>query len=567
MSQEDYFDLGSYHRPVTTTSSTSQAWFNRGLIWMYAFNHEESARCFERAIASDETCAMAYWGLAYAIGANYNKPWSYFDEVELATVVRRGHAAAKTAESHAPHVSAVEAALIKAIQSRYPEEIPTKPFSAWNEDFARAMEAVYRAFPDDLDVISAYADALMNLHPWDLWDLRTGAPSEGAPTLQIKALLDRALALPTALQHPGLLHLYIHLMEMSPAPESALPIADHLRGLVPDGGHLHHMPTHLDLLCGHYTRAITWNSAAIAADERYHQHAGAVNFYTLYRSHNYHFRIYAAMFAGQSAIALATASQLETSIPESLLQIQSPPMADWLEAFLSVRVHVLIRFGKWADILALALPPNPALYTMTTAITHYAKGIAHAARGDTSASRAERTRFHAAVARVQPSRALFNNKCTDILAVAAAMLDGELAYREGDFDAAFSALRTAIQLEDNLPYDEPWGWMQPTRHAYGALLMEQGRLEEALAVYEADLGMSDALPRALRHPGNVWALHGVHECLVRLGRAEEARRVEGKVREAVAEADVPVRASCFCRLEVGVDEGGKAKVKGCGGCT
>ncbi|RAL14119.1 tetratricopeptide repeat protein [Aspergillus homomorphus CBS 101889] len=550
MSQEEYFDLGTYHRPVTTTSTTSQTWFNRGLIWMYAFNHEESARCFERAIEADEACAMAYWGLAYAIGANYNKPWSFFDDLDLATVVKRGHAAAKKAESYASKVSAVETALIKAIQSRYPEEIPTKPFSAWNEDFAQAMEAVHREFPDDLDVITTYADALMNLKPWDLWDLKTGQPTEGAPTLKTKAIIDRALMLDGALKHPGLLHLYIHLMEMSPEPEAALPIANHLRGLVPDGGHLHHMPTHLDIICGRYDQAITWNSAAIEADEKYHQRVGPLNFYTLYRAHDYHFRIYAAMFSGRYQVAIDTVQRLEASIPESLLRVESPPMADWLEAFLSVRLHVLIRFGRWDEIIQLALPSDESLYSMTTAITHYAKTVAYAATGQVVEARAQRHHFCLAVQRVQPSRTLFNNQCLKILDIAFAMLEGELQYREGEFDAAFSSLRRAIELEDNLPYDEPWGWMQPTRHAYGALLMEQGHVQQALDVYMADLGMTEALPRALRHPNNVWALHGVHECFVALGKVEEAKKIESQVRTAVAAADVPIRASCFCRLEV-----------------
>ncbi|PYH42873.1 uncharacterized protein BP01DRAFT_359105 [Aspergillus saccharolyticus JOP 1030-1] len=551
---EEYFNLGTYHRPITSASTTSQTWFNRGLIWMYAFNHEESVRCFERAIAADESCAMAYWGLAYAIGANYNKPWSFFDELDLATVVRRGHAAAKQAQAYAAQVSPVEAALIHAIQARYPDEAPLKPFSAWNEDFASAMESVYHAFPDDLDVITTYADALMNLHPWDLWDIHTGQPREGARTLDIQALLDHSLTLPSATRHPGLLHLYIHLMEMSPDPAAALPVAEHLRGLVPDGGHLHHMPTHLDVLCGRYAEAITWNTAAIAADERYLGRAGPRNFYTLYRAHNLHFRIYAAMFAGRWEVSRTSAAQLEASIPEELLRLRSPPMADWLEAFLSVKLHVWIRFGRWTEILACETPTDPTLYSMTTAITHYAKGIAHAARRDPASARVHRARFHAAVARVQPTRTLFNNTCTDLLAIAAAMLDGEIAYREGDVDAAFHWLEIAIQREDRLPYDEPWGWMQPTRHAYGALLMEQGRLEDALEVYRADLGMSDTLPRALRHPDNVWALHGVHECLERLGRVEEARRVEGRLQVALQGADVPVRASCLCRLEVMPEE-------------
>ncbi|KAJ4162304.1 hypothetical protein NW754_013738 [Fusarium falciforme] len=563
MSTQDYiFDLGSYHRRITSRNDDAQTWFDRGLIWAYAFNHEESASCFERAIKADSNCAMAYWGLAYCVGPNYNKPWSYFDEKDLAAVVQRGHEAAKLAEANTDGITPVEKALIKAVQYRYPAKKPEGAEACvhWNQGFADAMEEVYKEFPDDLDVITLYVDAVMNLHPWNMWDLKTCEPTEGARTIEMKNLLGHALTLDGALKHPGLLHMYIHLMEMSPSPESALPIADHLRGLVPDGGHLHHMPTHLDVLCGQYEQAITSNSDAIVADERFLSQAGPINFYTLYRAHDYHFRVYAAMFAGKYQVAIETVERLESSMPKSLLQVESPPMADWLEAFLTLRAHVLIRFGRWEDLVNLELPEDQQLYCMTTAITHYAKGVAFAASGRVKEAEDQRRLFQDAAQKVAPSRTLFNNTCSDILQVAEAMLDGELEYRLGHFDAAYEHLRKAIDREDNLPYDEPWGWMQPTRHAYGALLLEQGHVEKALEVYMADLGMTDTLPRALRHENNVWALHGVHECLLKLGRESEAKELEGKLSAAVAAADVPVHASCFCRLET------QSKCKSSGAC-
>jgi tetratricopeptide (TPR) repeat protein len=242
-------------------------------------------------------------------------------------------------------------------------------------------------------------------------------------------------------------------------------------------------------------------------------------------SHNYHFEIYAAVFLGQCEVALETAAQLEASIPQDLLRVPSPPMADWLEAFLAMRVHVLIRFGRWADILELPLPADPELYRVTTAMLHYARGVALSATDRITDAEAERRLFREAVAQVPETRMLFSNTCADILAIASAMLDGELEYRKGRYDAAFAALERSIELDDNLPYDEPWGWMQPTRHAYGALLLEQGGVAEAEAVYRADLGLDGTLPRALQHPGNVWSLHGLHECLVRLGRTGEAQIV------------------------------------------
>lgn len=224
-------------------------------------------------------------------------------------------------------------------------------------------------------------------------------------------------------------------------------------------------------------------------------------------------------------------------------------MADWLEGFLAMRVHVLIRFGRWADILALPAPADPELYSVTTAMRHYARGVALSATGEVGPAEAERELFREAVSRVPETRMLFNNTCHDILAIASAMLDGELEYRRGNHDLAFTALERSIELDDSLPYDEPWGWMQPTRHAYGALLLEQGRVAEAEAVYRADLGLDGTLPRALQHPGNVWSLHGFHECLLRTGKTGEAALVAQQLKMATALADVPIEASCFCRLE------------------
>ncbi|KAL2755732.1 hypothetical protein ACRALDRAFT_2104674 [Sodiomyces alcalophilus JCM 7366] len=546
----DYFDLGSHTFLVTTRNADAQRWFDRGLMWCYGFNHEEAEFCFQQAALHDPDCSMAYWGIAYALGPNYNKPWSSFEARELQDSVDRTHRAAADARRLADQATAIERDLIDALSRRYPQGRPGPDFKVWNRSYADAMAAVYEKHPDNLDVATLYADAMMNLTPWRLWDIRTGKPAEKARTAEVQRVLGRALAQEGGRQHPGVLHLYIHLMEMSPTPEDALTTADHLRGLVPDAGHLHHMPTHIDILCGDYRRAIASNSDAIRADEKYLARRGALNFYTLYRSHNYHFRLYAAMLAGVSEIALDTVSRLEASIPEALLRIESPPMADYLETFLAMRVHALIRFGRWRDVLALPLPRDQRLYCVTTAMTHYAKGVALASTGKVDEADEERGLFLSAVRLVPKSRTLFNNAALHILSIAEAMLDGELEYRRGNYDVAFHHLRTAVARDDALPYDEPWGWMQPARHALGALLLEQDRVEEAAAVYSADLGLDSTLPRQLRHPNNVWALHGYHECLVRLGRLQEARLLEPQLTLALAVADVPIRASCYCRLSV-----------------
>jgi hypothetical protein len=474
-----------------------------------------------------------------------------FDEQDLADSLRTADEAIRRAQELAGGASPVEAALIEALARRFQSADPGAPLDAWNAEYADAMGEVQRRHPEDADVATLHADALMNLTAWQLWDLSTGDPAEGARTLEAKAVLDAALAQPGGMRHPGLLHLYIHLLEMSPEPERALGAADALRDLVPDGGHLVHMPTHIDVLCGDYERVVTDNRRASVADARYVARAapGAGDFYSLYRAHNLHFQVYGAMFAGQRRNALEAADALQAALPEELLRIEAPPMADWLEGFVPIKLHVLVRFGMWQELIDTPLPGDRDLYCTTTALIHYARGVALAATGRLDEAVAEREHFRGAVARVPETRMLFNNTCADILAIASLMLDGELAYRQGEHEAAFASLRAAIAADDGLPYDEPWGWMQPVRHAYGALLLEQGRVEDACAVYEADLGLDGTLARACQHPGNVWSLHGYHECLERMGEGRAARAVAQQLKQASARADVPIEASCLCRLE------------------
>ncbi|KAJ5209297.1 hypothetical protein N7449_003676 [Penicillium cf. viridicatum] len=551
LASEEYYNLGSFGHTITTNCADAQIWFNRGLTWVYSFNHVEGSYCFEKAIAHDPACAMAYWGLAYAVGPNYNKPWEKFDQADLHTSVQRAYNASREAKKHAENATPLEQALIEAIQFRFPTNQPAKDFSALNKSYAVAMKPVYDTFGQDLDVATLYADALMNITPWALWDLFSGKANPNAPTMEVKAVLERALGQEQdgANCNPGLLHLYIHFIEMSPTPELGINAADNLRDLVPDAGHIHHMPTHLDILIGDWRRSISSNYKSTLADDKYFRKSGADNFYTFYRLHDYHSLVYAAMFAGQSKTALDAVTRMESTVPEEVLRIQSPPMADWLEQFMYIRIHVMVRFGMWEELKRKELPHDRTLYAGTTATIHYARGIAFAATGDLGSAREEQEFFHLAWARVPETRRAYNGKIVDVLKVAAAMLEGEIEYRSTNYDKAFAALRRAIDLEDKLPYSEPWSWMQPVRHAYAALLMEQGHLEEAARVYRADLGLDHSIIRARRHPNNVWALQGYHECLVRLGRTDEAAMIEQPAKLALAVADVPIKSSCFCRLD------------------
>jgi tetratricopeptide (TPR) repeat protein len=548
----DYYDLGHFSRPITTAVPDAQTWFDRGLAWCYAFNHEEAIVCFERALAHDPGCAMAHWGIAYAIGPNYNKPWEAFDDEDKSQSLERALTASAAASSAVGGASPVERALIGALAKRYPASPDEEDFGPWNDGYAEAMRDVYAAHDDDVDVCALFAEAIMNRTPWALWDLETGAPAEGADTAEAVTVLETAfrdLDAMGANKHPGLLHMYIHLMEMSPHPERALKAGDALVEVMPDAGHLVHMPTHIDVLCGHYQNVVARNSAAVVADRKFLAGAGAMNFYSAYRCHNYHFKAYGAMFLGQCRPAIEAAEEMVETLPAALLATGSPPMADWLEAFVPIKQHVLVRFGKWREIMAQPLPDDRDLYCVTTALMHYARTVALASLGDVDAATLEREAFLAARDRVPESRMLFNNTCLDILAVAEAMLTGELEYRRGHHDVAFGHLRRAVELDDTLPYDEPWGWMQPVRHALGALLLEQGRHEEAEAVYRADLGLDGTSRRACQHPDNVWSLHGLHECLTKRGETVEAALIKQRLELASARADVPIEASCFCRIE------------------
>jgi tetratricopeptide (TPR) repeat protein len=540
------YDLGRYSRKVSTKSKEAQLWFDRSLAWCYGYNHEESVHCFKKAAKADPKCLMAQWGIAYAAGPNYNKQWKAFDGLDLRRSLKTARAATLKAQTLLAKATPAEAALAVALLKRYPDADPENVTPIWNDDYAAAMREVYRAHDDDPDVAALFAEAIMNRTPWALWDIATGKPAEGADTLEAITVLEKAMAQPGGMQHPGVLHMYVHLMEMSPHPERALKASDALRNLVPDAGHLQHMPTHIDVLCGDYRAVVEWNGVAMAADRKYLKLRGAANFYSLYRCHDYHFQVYGAMFSGQYGIALAAAEELEATLPEKLLRIESPPLVDWLEAFVPIKQHVYIRFGKWQEIKAQDLPKDQSLFCVTTTMIHYAKAVAHAATGEIAKAEREAELFQKARERVPPSRYLFNNTAIDILAVAAEMMAGEIAYRKGEHATAFVHLRRSVELDDNLPYDEPWGWMQPTRHALGALLLEQGQIEEAAAIYRADLGLDATLRRPCQHPDNVWSLHGLHECLSRLGHKAEAVLVKQRFVIASARADVPVRASCFC---------------------
>ena len=544
----EYFDLGPYCRKVTTSSDGAQLWFDRGLNWLFGFNHGEAVKCFKKAIEHDEGCAMAYWGISYASGPNYNLPWHLYDPKGKQRALEAAYDAMQSALAHIDKVSPVEQELIRALEYRYQSREALDDMSPWDKDYTNAMRKLHQTYPYDLEIRSAFVEAIMDETPWKMWDLTTGQPAEDAGTVEAMQVLEDAFNdIPASWDHPGLLHLYVHLMEMSPFPQKALRAGDRLRQIMPDSGHLIHMPTHIDVLCGHYHDVLVYNQKALGPDRRFLAYSDDPGIYLVYIIHNFHFAIYGAMFLGQFSPAIAAAEELIATIPEAALRVESPPMADFLEGYLTMKQHVLIRFGKWEQIIEQELPEDKELYCSNVAMMHYAKSVAHSALGNVKEAEAEKENFLAAKQLVPESRRVHNNKMEDLLNVAEEMLNGELEYRKGNYEAAYDHLRKSVELDDALPYDEPWGWMQPARHALGALLLEQGHVEEAEAVYRSDLGIDGKLSRACQHPENVWSLHGLYECLTRRGEKVESALIKPRLDLAVARAEVPIKASCFCR--------------------
>lgn len=516
-----YYDLGGFHRSVSTDSPQAQLWFDRGLALCHAFNHEEAVRCFERSLQEDPTLAMALWGIAYALGPNINNL-----EIEPHKIAQAAYCL-RLAELLSKQAPQLEQDLIAALALRYTTPVP-EDRQPLNEAYADAMRNVHEQHPDDALTTTLFAESLMNLRPWKHWT-PDGEPAKETP--EIVTVLENGLK--RFPDYPGLSHFYIHLMEASPTPEKALPAADALREAMPGAGHLVHMPSHIDVLLGNYDAANEANQKAIAADAEFLKREGPYNFYTLYRIHNYHFLVYGAMFNGQSDLALSTAYEIPKQIPEDLLI----ELTDFLDAFMPTPLHVLVRFGRWDQILA---EPEPASYLpMSRSVWHYARAIAYATTGRVKKAEAEQARFQKVRATVPETSILFNNTSRDILGVANAMVAGEISYRKGEFNLAFEQLREAVRLDDQLNYDEPWGWMQPARHALGALLLEQGKDREAESVYRNDLK---------RHPKNVWALHGLVEALEKQGKSAEASKYRAQFETSATHADVSIDRSCFCRV-------------------
>jgi tetratricopeptide (TPR) repeat protein len=512
--------LGTTGRKVTTSSADAQRYFDQGLCFLFAFNHDEAIRSFHKATELDPNCPLAWWGIALAHGPHINFPLLPPERNKLAL------AALTTAQKHADKGTASEQALIAALATRYAESPPEdrKPL---DEAYAAAMRKVWQKYPDDADIGSLFAESLMDLRPWDLW-LPAGKPQPG--TEEVVSTLERVLA--QAPRHPLAIHLYIHAVEASSQPERAIAPADRLRDLQPGLGHLVHMPSHIDVRIGSWKKAIQANAKAIEADARYRAQSPQQGFYRVYMAHNHHMLAYAAIMRGQSDLAIKSINNMVREMPAEWVK-ENAAVAD---GFAAMPLEVLVRFGRWKEVLDAPEPPE--YLPFSRAMRHCARGVAFAALADVDKAGLEQSQFLLARAAVPAEARVGNNAASDVLAVAEMLLVGEILVRAGKFDEGLRALRVAALREDRLRYSEPPDWIHPVRHALGATLLSAGRAEEAEQVYRADLQ---------RLPSNGWSLYGLSQSLRLQKKEEEAKQLEVKFSEVWSEADVRIKSSCFCQ--------------------
>lgn len=557
----DRFDLGVYRRPISTRSAETQRWFDIGLNWCYGFNHEEGIKCFEKALETDPGCAFVHWGIAYAAGPFYNLTWKEHGEAEANGATKRCFEHVQHALANAASASDVERRLIEGLACRFqkPHRVTPQEFERWDDAYAAEMRLVYASFPDDHDVMALLVEALMMRTVRRLWNLRTGAPAENSDVIEALEVCERSIGLADAVgiaQHPAIVHLHIHLLEMSAMPERGMRSADLLGEMCPDAGHMNHMPGHIYVLCGEYEKARLASEKAVRANDLYLAYADEPTYYLLGCCHDLHLMMFTCMLLGQYRPALWAAERVRSLVTRDVVSLPArPKLTQTVEGYHAMKSHVLVRFGRWQDIIDEPMVGERELYVLTAAMQFYAKGVAYATLGNFAEAERQRERFQHHLEGIAPERRFLSNPTRASLGVGAALLDGELAYHQGQHEEAYAHLRQAVKLDDNLSYTEPWAWMHPPRHALAALLLDRGHAQEAEQVYRDDLGLSGAVQRCAQHPNNVWALHGLVECLKLRGEIEELPALQAILASAQARTDVPITSSCLCRTSVHAGHG------------
>jgi tetratricopeptide (TPR) repeat protein len=507
--------LGTYHHPITTSSPEAQRYFDQGMVLSFGFNHAEAERSFRHAAALDDRCAMCWWGVAYVLGPNINAPMSPEAGAQAWEALQRALALA-------PGVSPEEQNYIAALSARYVEE-PRDDRRALNQAYADAMKRLSVEYPADVDAAVLLAEALMDLHPWDFWDFKTGKARAWTP--EIERVLE--IALQTAPDHPMANHLYIHLLEASHAPERALPSAKRLPELTPGAGHLVHMPAHVYIRVGDYHAASEANQAALEADQAYITQCRAQGIYPLaYHPHNYHFLSRTAALEGRSEVALDAANAMSAHVPEDMMR---QPGLTTLQHYWITPLYVMAQFGIWDKVLAYPKPAEDLPYP--TGVWHYARGLAFASLGQLAKAQVELDALRVIVAdeRLESITVWEINSAKSLMQIAERLLTGKLTAERRQWTAAIAALKEAVALQDEQNYDEPPSWYTSTRNVLGAVYLKAGRPKAAEKVYREDL---EVFPR------NGWALFGLAQALSAQGRRAEAAQVTSAFKQAWTRADV-----------------------------
>ncbi len=500
--------LGDVHHPISTASTEAQRFFNQGLAFIYAFNHDEAVRSFKRAAELDPQLAMAHWGVSLSLGSNYNLQAD-------AAQQRAAYEALQKALALAPRASEHERAYIEALSKRYSSDAQADR-QKLAVAYKSAMSELVKRYPDDLNAATLYAESMMNLRPWQLWS-SDGKPAEG--TEEIVSVLEGVLRRDP--NHTGANHYYIHAVEASPNPERALPSASRLERLAPAAGHLVHMPSHIYVRTGDYVAAAQSNAEAIVADRLYIEKSGARGVYPMmYYNHNIHFLASAHGMNGRAADAIKAARELEANVKPHL---KAMPM---LEMFAPYSTITLVRFRRWDEILK---EPQPAPeLKFTTALWHFARGMAHAGTGQAANAESSLKALRDVAATVAADAPLGNSTARGVLQVAEQMLAGKIALARGDKQAAIEHLRKAVAAEDALNYNEPADWDIPARESLGGALLANNADAEAEKVFRAELA---------KHPRNGRALFGLIESLKRQGKKTSAQMVQREFDKAWEKAD------------------------------
>ena len=505
--------LGNHHHPIRTRSAEAQKFFDQGLTLVYAFNHEEAARSFRRAAELDPQAAMPWWGVALAVGPNYNLDVDLDREKAAYDAIQK----ARALSINGPEV---ESAYVAAMARRYSND-PKPDLKRLATGYKDAMLDLTRAYPEDLDAATLYAESMMDLNPWQLWTA-DGKPAEN--TQEIVAVLESVLKRDP--EHIGANHYYVHAMEASLHPERALPSAERLKTLAPAAGHLVHMPAHIYERVGYFGDAVSANEAGAAADRNYLRSTGEPGsmYGLMYYSHNLHFLAIAASMEGNYGKARAAADQLIANVSPAVKQV---PM---LESFLPVPALVMVRFGRWDEIARL--PEPDASLTIDHALWNYARAAALAAQGKIEQAEAERNALAAAVSK-QPADAMYGfNPAGKVLEIALEAADARIAAARGDRKSAVEHWRAAVSAQDTLAYDEPADWYYPVRESLGAALFQDARYAEAEKVFRADLE---------RNPRNPRSLFGLRETLKSEGKTADAEWVSAQFESTWKDADVQLR--------------------------